>query len=249
MKPNIALQLWSISEACGKDLQEALKQVKAYGYDGVEFAGYYGNSAEEIKTILADTGLKVAGSHIPYDMLFQDTKNTLDFEEVIGNKNIVIPYATFETFEEWQAFISKMDKLSFEVEKRGMRLYYHNHAHELTEIENRDILAYIAENTEAIYLEADLYWLAHAGKDVLSWVETHKEKVGLFHIKERKENPVESTELGKGNLPLKAYVEKAKELDLEWLIVEQEAFQDLTPLEAAAENVQTLKALVEEVYA
>ncbi|GJM82010.1 hypothetical protein HMSSN139_45060 [Paenibacillus sp. HMSSN-139] len=44
MKPQIALQLWSIREACGENFYEALQEVKKSGYDGVEFAGYYGKA-------------------------------------------------------------------------------------------------------------------------------------------------------------------------------------------------------------
>jgi hypothetical protein len=58
----------------------------------------------------------------------------------------------------------------------------------------------------------------------------------------------ESTELGAGVLPLKEYVAYAKELALPWLVVEQEAFQNYSPLEAAQLNVKTLKQLIEEVY-
>ena len=51
MKPKIGLQLWSIQEACKEDLFQALESVKS-GYDGVEFAGYYGYSATEVANAL-----------------------------------------------------------------------------------------------------------------------------------------------------------------------------------------------------
>ena len=40
----IALQLYSIRHDCEKDLPGTLKAVARMGYDGVEFAGYYGYS-------------------------------------------------------------------------------------------------------------------------------------------------------------------------------------------------------------
>ena len=54
MKPLISLQLWSVQDACQENFEEVLTKVKEYGYDGVEFAGYYGCSAEEIKKTLAE---------------------------------------------------------------------------------------------------------------------------------------------------------------------------------------------------
>ena len=61
-KPKIALQLWSIQEDCKTDLFEALKTVKQNGYDGVEFAGYHGHSAAQIKEMLEQLDLAVAAS-------------------------------------------------------------------------------------------------------------------------------------------------------------------------------------------
>ena len=57
MKPLISLQLWSVQDACQENFEEVLTKVKEYGYDGVEFAGYYDYSAEELKKILAELPL------------------------------------------------------------------------------------------------------------------------------------------------------------------------------------------------
>ena len=69
MKPAIALQLWSIKDDCERNFDDAIKNVRDMGYDGVEFAGYYGKTADEINQLLTDTGLEIAGSHVPYDHL------------------------------------------------------------------------------------------------------------------------------------------------------------------------------------
>ena len=53
----------------------------------------------------------------------------------------------------------------------------------------------------------------------------------------------ESTEIGQGILPIESYLNWAKNANLEWVVIEQEAFQKLTPMESAAVNVKTLKEL------
>ena len=60
---------------------EALKTVKQNGYDGVEFAGYHGHSAAQIKEMLEQLDLAVAASHIPFEAL-RDR-----FEETVALKN------------------------------------------------------------------------------------------------------------------------------------------------------------------
>ncbi|MGG6313571.1 sugar phosphate isomerase/epimerase family protein [Paenibacillus macerans] len=248
MKPKISLQLWSIREACEENLYEALKEVQKSGYDGVEFAGYYGHSAAEVRSFLDALGLEVTASHISYEALQRNLEETVSFEKGIGNSRIVVPHATFKTFEEWKTFIAEMEEIAEKVAEEGIDFFYHNHAHEFTEIPGQDILDYMVKNTKYINLEVDLYWLADSGKDVFLWLKEHEDRIGLFHMKDMQESPRESTEIGSGVLPMKEYVQMAKQWSLPWLIVEQEAFQSYQPLEAAAIDFGQLKAIVEEVY-
>ncbi|WP_243430739.1 hypothetical protein DOK78_000983 [Enterococcus sp. DIV2402] len=248
MKPKVALQLWSIQEDCANDFVGSLEQVKAFGYDGVEFAGYYDKTATEINALVAELGLEIAGSHVPYEQLRDNLEVTLDFEQAIGNRRVIVPYASFSTLAEWKEFIVTMQTISQAVTARGMNVYYHNHAHEFLEIAGTDVVDLLARKIENLQLEVDLYWLAHADVDVAAWIKAHKTAIGLFHMKDKQAVLEESTELGAGVLPLKEYVAYAKELTLPWLVVEQEAFQNYSPLEAAQLNVKTLKQLIEEVY-
>ncbi|OSF25063.1 sugar phosphate isomerase, partial [Salmonella enterica subsp. enterica serovar Agona] len=101
MKAKIALQLWSVKEACEDDFFGTLEKVAEMGYDGVEFAGYYGKSASEIKAKLAELGLEVAGSHISKEQLEEDLENVILFERELGNEYIICPYADFKTKQEW----------------------------------------------------------------------------------------------------------------------------------------------------
>ena len=57
------LQLYSIRDITGNDLEGALKKVADLGYKFVEFAGFFGNSAETVKGWLDKYGLKVSGTH------------------------------------------------------------------------------------------------------------------------------------------------------------------------------------------
>ncbi|MNO24751.1 Inosose dehydratase [compost metagenome] len=248
MKPQIALQLWSIQDACKDNFYEALKEVKRSGYDGVEFAGYHGRSAAEVKSYLEEVGLQVAASHLSFEALQNEFEKTLAYEKEIGNSRIVIPYATFQTFEAWQAFIAEMEEIAKKAAEEGFEFYYHNHANEFTEIPGRDILHEMVNQTKQINLEVDLYWLADSGVDAIPWLEAHKDRIGLFHMKDMQDSPRESTEIGSGILPMKEYVQVAKRLDIPWLIVEQEEFQNYPPLEATAIDCQQLRAMVDEVY-
>ena len=45
----VALQLYSVRDAMAEDFAGTIKKVKDMGYDGVEFAGLFDHSAEEVK--------------------------------------------------------------------------------------------------------------------------------------------------------------------------------------------------------
>ena len=49
-----------------------------------------------------------------------------------------------------------------------------------------------------------------------------------------------STELGTGTLPLEDYIQKGKEHNVKWFVVEQEHFTK-TPVESAAQNAEEIK--------
>ena len=44
----VAYQVYSAREEAQADLKGVLTQLKAMGYAGVEFAGFYGHSAQEV---------------------------------------------------------------------------------------------------------------------------------------------------------------------------------------------------------
>ena len=50
-KFKIALQLYTVRDDLEKDFKATLLKVKEMGYEGVEFAGLYGHSADEVKAM------------------------------------------------------------------------------------------------------------------------------------------------------------------------------------------------------
>src|SRR5690348_14320052 len=79
----VGLQLYSVRNDCARDLPAVLKEVARMGYEGVEFAGYHGRSAEEIRSMLDDLGLKCCGTHTKMPLLEGDEfEKTVEFNQV-----------------------------------------------------------------------------------------------------------------------------------------------------------------------
>ena len=98
----VGLQLYSLREQCKTDLPGMLTAVAKIGYKGVEFAGYHGRSAEELRKMLDDNGLVACGTHTPYDSVLGDKlKETVEFNHTIGNKFLIVPWMQAKTKQEW----------------------------------------------------------------------------------------------------------------------------------------------------
>lgn len=242
----IALQLWSIQDECEKDFVGTLQKVSQMGYDGVEFAGYYGMKAEDLKKLLNDLNLEVVGSHIPYDRLINNLEEVLTYERKLGNTRLVIPYIEGDSQEEWQGHFQNILEIHNKLPTDQFKLLYHNHAHEFTTFKGVNIIEEMTKTLPNLLLEVDIYWVNYAEYDGIRWLEKQADKIELLHIKEMKrtEDDFESTEIGSGILTISDYIDFASRQNLEWLIVEQEAFQTLTPLESAAVNYSNLNAFL-----
>src|SRR5690349_5604291 len=69
----VALELYTVRDETKRDFAGTLRRVAQLGYDGVEFAGYGDLTAQEMSALLAETGLRVAGTHLGLDAL-QDSQ-------------------------------------------------------------------------------------------------------------------------------------------------------------------------------
>ena len=98
----VALQLYSLGAYTGKvGFEKTLADVRAIGFEGVEFAGYHGWDAKKLKEQLAANGLTVCGTHVPNAKFGMDTKawkfnpevmkKTCEFELAYGNNVIICP--------------------------------------------------------------------------------------------------------------------------------------------------------------
>ena len=80
----VALQLYSVRDAMGEDFAGTIKKVKEMGYDYVEFAGYFGKTAEEVKAMIVDK-LGVYSAEVTETASFQNDlgADSLDIVELI----------------------------------------------------------------------------------------------------------------------------------------------------------------------
>jgi sugar phosphate isomerase/epimerase len=125
------LQLYSVRNECGKDLDGTVAAVAKMGYKAVEFAGYHGRDAKALRKLLDDVGLNCCGTHIALDTLLGDNlPKTVEFNHTLGNKFLIVPSLApkyTKTRQGWQEAADVFNELADKVKPHEMRVGYHNH--------------------------------------------------------------------------------------------------------------------------
>ena len=89
---NIGLQLYTLRKELAEDFDGTLARVAELGFKEMEFAGYYGRSAAQIKTALETNGLVSPAAHIQWAAIRDNLQAEIDRAVGIGQRYIVIPY-------------------------------------------------------------------------------------------------------------------------------------------------------------
>lgn len=217
------IQMYSVRDITEQDLSGALKKVAQIGYKMVEFAGFFGHSAEEVKAMLDKNGLAVSGTHSSLDDLVNDFEGTVKYHKAIENTNYIIPGAPVQTKEELDDTIEKLNKYQPMLAAEGITLAYHNHDEEFKPNKDGLIAHEEMEKRTSIQFEIDTYWVYAAGKDPVEVLERLKNRVNIIHLKDGLQDRT-GYPLGEGTAPVAAVREKAIELGMK-MIVESETLQ------------------------
>lgn len=184
----VALQLYSVREDCARDLAGVLKAVAEMGYEGVEFAGYHGYGAEELRAMLDDVGLKVAGTHIGLDTLLGDElKKTVEFNRTIGNRFLIVPGLAENRRNSraaWRDTAWIFNEIAGKLGAEDMRTGYHNHNIEFTPMEGGLPWDTFFGNTRAeVVMQLDTGNALHGGADPVPFLERYPGRAGTVHLK------------------------------------------------------------------
>lgn len=249
----IALQLYSVRRDCAQDFDAALEQVAAMGFEGVEFAGYYGyaSKAADLKNRLDALKLKAAGTHISLDTLQGDAlKSTIEFHQAIGCRFLIVPgNPAFTDPEKSKALADTFNQLAATLKPLGMFCGYHNHTAEFKKDGDKTYWDLFAERTSKdVILQQDCGWTMAAGFDPAAYVLKYPGRTRTTHLKPtvRPQDTGKKAILGQDSVDwpavLAACVSKG---GTEWFVVEQETYPDgKSPMDCTRESFAGLRALL-----
>lgn len=266
----IALQLYSVRDDMAADFEGTLHKVKALGYDGVEFAGLFGHSPEDVRDMCARAGLKPLSAHVPFVDMMADPEGVLADYKKIGCEYVVIPYLTEEYRPgqpKFQEVIDGAKKLGEIANRLGMQLGYHNHDFEFAKIDGKYALDILYQEVPAELLKAqlDTCWVNVGGEDPAKYIRKYAGRVPVIHLKDfvgtksqnmyaligiSEDKKSADTEefclrpVGSGKQDFPAILKACEESGTKWVVVEQDRpSMGLTPMECAKSSIDYLKSL------
>jgi sugar phosphate isomerase/epimerase len=208
----------------GNDFTGTLIKLAQMGYTGVEFAGYGNLNAQEMKQVLDANGLKSIGSHIGLEKLIKNLDEEIAYNKLIGSEYIICPHAKIASEDDAIKTAETLKPIIAKINDAGLKFAYHNHAHEFAKSGNEYFLDILFQNLppEAA-MELDIYWAAYAEVEPLAYMEKHKDRLKLIHVKQIDKDK-HCVDLDQGVLDFKKIISKAKALGAEHFILEQEEY-------------------------
>ncbi|MDO4630599.1 MAG: sugar phosphate isomerase/epimerase family protein [Planctomycetia bacterium] len=240
-KVKISVQLYSVRDAANKDLAGTLKAIAKMGYDGVEFAGYYGHSAEDIRKMLDDNGLVCSGTHTGIGALRGDNfERTVEFHKILGTKNMIVPGGIdreLHTVEGNKAIAEEFNQIAKKAAALDMRVGYHAHGGDAKVIEGIPAWQRFASATcKDVVLQMDVGNYMNGGGDPYKMIEMFPGRALTVHVKDS------GGILGEGRVEWDRVWNLCETSgNTEWYVVEEESRpKELTLIEKAIKNLRAM---------
>ena len=126
---DIGIQLYSLRNEMAEDFEGTLEQLAEIGYTEMEFAGYHGKSAAEVRRILDGFGLTSPAAHIQLDAIRTNLEREIEIAATLGQQYIVVPIVpeNERSLDDYQRHAETLNIAGEKTREAGITMAYHNH--------------------------------------------------------------------------------------------------------------------------
>ena len=184
----VGLQLYTLRDFAEKDFAGMLDGVKRLGYDAVEFAGYGGLTAEELKRICDELGLEMVSTHYSLDNFENSIEDSVAFHKALGLPYVAIPWMAADRGpggEKYGETKKLIQAAAAALQENGMQLLYHNHDFEFVALEDGTLaIDRLYQDIPGLMPEFDTCWVKYAGYDPVKYINAYKGRTPVIHLKD-----------------------------------------------------------------
>jgi len=246
----IGLQLYSVRKQCAKDLPGVLKAVAEMGYEGVEFAGYHGRSADELKKLLDENGLACCGTHLRTRIntltggKYDEFDKEVEFNQVLGNPYLLfpgMPDAMRNSEDACKRTGELLDMLAERIKKVDAYVGYHAHGGDFAKVGDSTQWDLLFENScDRVILQMDIGNCLGGGGDPYATLERFPGRSLSVHLKEH--GGAHKAAVGDGDVDWTRVFRICESIGgTKWYVVEHESGDD--PIASVAVCLKNLRAM------
>jgi sugar phosphate isomerase/epimerase len=229
-EPRIGLMLYSVREACARDLEGTLREVAAIGYDGVEIFDLHGHTPATVGAWLEELGLVALARHSQLPPIEDDLAALAEEARALGWQRLVVSYV--DPVDLTEETLDRIAGAAAAARGRGLELGYHNHDAEVSQ-------GFLDRLPDDVFVELDAGWAWWAGSDPVDLLG----RGPLVHVKDmRSRSSREFCAVGDGGVDFERFVPAAVEAGVEWLVVEQDASGG--PMDDAGRSYHALRRML-----
>lgn len=255
----VGVQLYTVRDLMKEDFDGTIAKVAQVGYKEVEFAGYFGRTAQQVKDVLAKNGLTAPSTHVQYDELDEKFPSVIEFSKTVGMDYIICPWIPEDLRKSpdiWKQASDKFNKCGEQTKQAGIQFGYHNHWFEFLPTNGKLPYDELLKDCDPnlVKMEMDLCWAIAAGADPVKYFEKYPGRFPLVHVKDLKTKPhvttggaqnfgdtVDLTEVGSGIIDWKRIFMHSQQAGIKHYIVEHD--HPKQPIESITKSYQYLANL------
>lgn len=245
---SFGLQLYTVRALMQRDVERTLADVAGIGYREVEFAGYFGRTPRQIRSLVRAAGLRAPSSHVGLPATDDAWSRTVDDAAEAGHEWVVIPWLDAgdrRTADDWRRLAHRFNAFGARARKAGLRFAYHNNQdYDFVPVDGvrpYDIL--LAQTDRAlVQFELDCYWATRAGVDPVTVIVQHAGRFPLLHLKDATAAPERHmVDVGAGTIDYAAILRAGRRHGVQHAFVEHDDPAD--PLASARTSFENLSRL------
>lgn len=223
----IGVQLYTVRREMQQSVERTIDQVARIGYKEVEFAGYFGRSARDIRALLDANGLTAPSAHSA-DLPSIRTRlaQVLDDATVVGHRYVIcasLPRSEM-TADGYKRVAAEFNAAGATAKQAGVTLGFHNHDGEFAPLGDTcgyDIL--LAEcDPQLVTMQMDLFWTKHAGRDPLAYFTKYPGRFSSVHVKDMDASGT-MVDVGAGTLPFATWFAQSARAGIRHYFVEHDS--------------------------
>ena len=227
----IGIQLYTVREQMKASVPQTLAVVAKAGYKEVEFAGYFGHSAADIRKMLDDAGLKAPSSHVQMSDLGASWGSMLEYANTVGHEYLVCAWIDAEerTMPGYTKIAARFNEAGETARKQGMKLGYHNYFFEFTPIDGQIPYDFLLRECDSknVTMEIDVFWMKKGGADPVKYMNGYPGRFPMLHVKDMGPAPDHAMmDVGKGTIDWKKIFQAGKTGGVKHVFVEHDETKD-----------------------